>query len=120
MFPAVVLSMVDVPPIVKVLPDPLAPVPAPSADEVVVPDAPLLMFNCPAFKVTPPLKVLAPESVQVPAWALVTEVAPDELSTITPEIVFAPVLAPCSVKVLPPTPEAVKAVEKVRAPLPSF
>src|ERR1700719_2613361 len=77
--------------------------------------------NVPALTVVPPLYVLAPLRTHVPAPAFVSAVVLEPLlSTIAPLIVLLPVFDPCSVRVLLPAPVAVRLLEKVTAPLPSF
>ena len=63
------------------------------------------VFKVPLLITTPPVKVLAPERVQVPLPLLVIASEP-EPSPITLEIVFAPVLEPVRVRVLAPAVEA--------------
>ena len=81
-----------------------APAAVPSADA-------LLMFNVPAFSVTPPVKVLAPGSVSVPAPAFTTELAVAPLA-MTPPSVSVPALA-VIVRLVP------AAAPNVLAPMPN-
>ena len=113
----VVLSMV--PPV-------MVSVPVPNA-ELVPPLPALSRFSVPEDSETPPVKVLAPASVQVFVPATAREICPPPavlLSMIAPETRLLPVLLPWNVSVLAAV-AVVKAtlkaaLEKVRPPVPSF
>ena len=65
--------------------------------------------------------MLAPLRTHVPVPALISAVVLELLlSTMMPLIVLLPVFEPCSVRVLLPAPVAVRLLENVSAPVPSF
>ena len=62
-------------------------------------------FKVPPFTLAVPVKVFAPDMVQVPVPNLFKDVVP-EPSGITPDINPVPAVDPCKVKVLAPAPVA--------------
>src|SRR3954469_7897606 len=99
---------------------PLAAIAPPLSDTWLPPSAPLFpMANVPADTVVAPVYVFAPLNVHVPDPDLVTAVvfAPP-LSTIFPAISPVPAAEPCNVRVLLPTPVAVRSLVNFRRPAP--
>ena len=61
----------------------------------------LLMFNVPALRVTPPVKVLTPDKIQVPASFFTTATLPPAAPLpMIPVTAFKPVLVPLRVSVV--------------------